>query len=285
VTVTPPIVTCALTLAVMTPGVNLLIVIEHVATLPLMVGEPQVSDSESGDPITEGEIVPKLTGVALPGIAVTVTLKVCEVPTSFTPFGAIATLASTKFFVAGPLPPGPALPSVARVTCTPPIVTTPVAFTVKVCTVLFWMVTVQVSIVPVGSTVGALQVLVFVVSGVGVTVGVIELNTVGVADPGNAVKVIVNVCGTFTSFVADGGVITMNASTKRFVAGPLPPGPEIPDVERVTVAVAGFAPGSLSANDHVALALAVNVPTDELLIVIVQVATLPLTVGELHVFV
>src|SRR5262249_18204699 len=91
-------------------------------------------------------------------------------------------------------------------------------------------------------------------------------------------------CGTFTGFVAVGGVTTMNASTKRFVAGPLPPGPELPDVDRTTVAVAGVAPGSLSANVHVAVAFAVDVPTDERLIVIVHVATLPLTVGEPHVF-
>src|SRR5262245_23193673 len=38
-----------------------------------------------------------------------------------------------------------------------------------------------------------------------------------------------------TVLVASGGLIVMNASTNRFVAGPLPPGPALPAVLRVRV--------------------------------------------------
>jgi hypothetical protein len=75
------------------------------------------------------------------------------------------------------------------------------------------------------------------------------------------------------------------ASTNRFVAGPLPPGPLLPEVERVTSCEAGFAPGSLSAKCQTATAFAVNAPAEVLLIWNVHVAVLPplLIVGEPHV--
>src|SRR5262245_57227346 len=91
-----------------------------------------------------------------------------------------------------------------------------------------------------------------------------------------------NVCACPTLFVASGGLIVMYASTKRFVAGPLPPGPLLPDVERVTSAVAGLALGSLSTKCQTAVAFAVNVPAWVLLIVTVQVAVVPLTCGVLQ---
>src|SRR5260370_20815997 len=54
------------------------------------------------------------------------------------------------------------------------------------------------------------------------------------------------------------------------VAGPLPPGPELPDVDRLTVT-----PPIVTAAD----ALAENMPLELLLIVREHVATLPLTPG------
>ncbi len=67
------------------------------------------------------------------------------------------------------------------------------------------------------------------------------------------------------------------------MAGPDPAGPEFPDVERVTVTDAGTAPLSGSAKLTDAVALAVKVPADEELIVIVQVAVLPETAGVAQV--
>src|SRR5262245_37182638 len=75
----------------------------------------------------------------------------------------------------------------------------------------------------------------------------------------------------------------MFASTKFFVAGPPPPGPLLPEVERVTLASAGLAPGSLSWKPQTACAFAVNVPGSALLIWNVQVAWLPFCCGEPHV--
>jgi len=73
------------------------------------------------------------------------------------------------------------------------------------------------------------------------------------------------------------GEIDTFASTYRFTAGPLPPGPLLPLVERVTSAVCGgFAP---SAKCQTAVALAVKTPGVVLLIVSVQVAVLPFTCG------
>src|SRR5437867_11588782 len=80
----------------------------------------------------------------------------------------------------------------------------------------------------------------------------------------------VNVCGLPTTWVALAGVTMMLASTKVLVAGPLPPGPELPLVERLIVT-----PPMVTW----ALALAVNLPAELLLMVSVQVAWLPTTVG------
>src|SRR5262245_39907038 len=68
------------------------------------------------------------------------------------------------------------------------------------------------------------------------------------------------------------------ASTNSFVAGPALPG--VGSVVRVASAVAGFGLGSLSTKCQTAVAFAVNVPGVLLLIVTVQVAVFPLTVGE-----
>jgi hypothetical protein len=73
------------------------------------------------------------------------------------------------------------------------------------------------------------------------------------------------------------------ASTNRFVAEPLPPGPLLPEVERVTSCEAGFAPASLSTKCQTACAFAVNAPAELELIWNEQVAVLPLTFGLPHV--
>src|SRR5215475_8364752 len=114
VTVTPPIETCALTFAVNTFAELLLIVSVQVAVFPLTVGEPQVVLCVPGAGLTLGVIVPKLTGVAPDGFAVTVIVNVCAFLTSFTAdAGVIATLASTKRLTAsGELPPWPSVSTV-----------------------------------------------------------------------------------------------------------------------------------------------------------------------------
>ena len=65
----------------------------------------------------------------------------------------------------------------------------------------------------------------------------------------------------------------MLASTNRLVAGPLPPGPLLPEVERVTDAVFGGALPSLKP--QTAVALAVKTPALLLLIVTVHDRVLP----------
>ena len=65
----------------------------------------------------------------------------------------------------------------------------------------------------------------------------------------------VKVCGSPTLFVPDVPIV-IRASTNRFVAGPLPAGPLVPEVERVTEAVLGVPPALLKLT--VVLALAVN---------------------------
>ena len=128
------------------------------------------------------------TGVAVPGSAVTVIVNVCAVPTSFTALGLIDTFASTYFFTADP--ELPCVPSVVRVTSSPPSVTTAVAFAVNVPTLLLLIVSVQVAVLPL--TVGEPHVLLDV-PGAGLTLGVMDLK-VGVPVPsGNALTVIVNV--------------------------------------------------------------------------------------------
>jgi hypothetical protein len=88
----------------------------------------------------------------------------------------------------------------------------------------------------------------------------------------------------FTSFTPLGAMVTF-ASTNRLVAGPLPPGPLLPEVERVTSCEAGFAPASLSAKCQTATAFAMNAPAEVLLIWNVHVAVVPLllSVGAPHV--
>jgi len=113
--------------------------------------------------------------------------------------------------------------------------------------------------------------------------GAIDVSESVVPD-GMELVVIVNTCSCPTSFTL-GAEMLMFASTNRFVAGPLPPGPAVPEVERVTLAVAGFAPGSLSAKPQMACAFAVKTPAEALLIWNEQVAVLPplLNVGLPHV--
>src|SRR4030095_11063345 len=91
------------------------------------------------------------------------------------------------------------------------------------------MVSVQVAVLPL--MVGEAQVE-LCDPGAGLTLVVIAPKVTGVAPDGIAVTVIVNVCACPTSFAAGVGVIGMPASTKRLVAGPLPPGPLFPEVER-----------------------------------------------------
>ena len=74
-----------------------------------------------------------------------------------------------------------------------------------------------------------------------------------------------------TSFTPLGAILTF-ASTNRFVAGPLPPGPLVPEVERVTSAELGV---PLPAKCQTAVAFAVNVPAEALLIENEHVAVLP----------
>jgi len=143
----------------------------------------------------------------------------------------IEMLASTNRFVAGPLPPGPLLPEVERPTVTPPIVTWALALAVKTPAALLLIVSVQVAVFPL--TVGLLQVE-LCEPGCGLTLVVIAPKLTGLAPDGIAVTVIVNVCAFPTSFTAVPGVIEMLASTNRFVAEPLPPGPLLPEVERLS---------------------------------------------------
>src|SRR5437763_463139 len=67
------------------------------------------------------------------------------------------------------------------------------------------------------------------------------------------------------------------ASTNRFVAAPLPPGPWVPEVERMTSAELGV---RLPANCHVTSALSVNTPAFVLLIVTMHDAVSPLADAE-----
>src|SRR5205807_1093 len=99
-TVTPPIVTSAVALAVYSPVAKLLMVSVQVAVLPLTTGVPQVSLCDAGAGLTAVEMT-KLEGATGPR-AVATTVKVCVWPISFTPLGVMLTAASTYFFVAGP---------------------------------------------------------------------------------------------------------------------------------------------------------------------------------------
>ena len=94
------------------------------------------------------------TGVAPAGTAVVLIVNTCCVPTSFVAVnGEIETLASTYSLTAGPLPMGPAgmfavAGLVSRVTVTPPMLQTAVAFNVNVPAVVLLIVTVHVRVFP-----------------------------------------------------------------------------------------------------------------------------------------
>src|SRR5262245_34938552 len=107
VTLTPPTVTTAVTLAVKVPATLLLIVNVQVATLPLIVGEPQVVlVPRFGAGLIVGVIAPNTTARPAGLWAVTVIRKVCAWPTALVADGGVMpTLASTQFLVRLPLLP------------------------------------------------------------------------------------------------------------------------------------------------------------------------------------
>src|SRR5260221_692514 len=94
---------------------------EQVAVLPplLSTGLPQLELEVPGGGLTE-VVIAWLGAPGPAGLALTTIVKVCGVPTSFTPLGEIEMLASTYCLTAGPLSPLRPSP-VARVTATPPI--------------------------------------------------------------------------------------------------------------------------------------------------------------------
>src|SRR3989442_302059 len=154
----------------------------------------------------------KTTGLAPSGRALTVMVKLWAVPTSFTPLGVIEMLASTYFFTAGPLLPW--VPSVARVTVTPPMVTWAEALAVKLPAEPLLMVRVQVAVLL--TMVGATDVVLWL-SGAGLPDGVMLVKTTGLAPSGRALTVMVKVWAVPTSFTPL-GVIEMLASTYFFIA-------------------------------------------------------------------
>src|SRR5262245_29792621 len=181
--------------------------------------------------------------------------------------------ASTYRLIAGPLPPGPLLPEVERVTSAEDGVPLPAkcqttsAFAVITAsdTLLTW--NVQVAVLP--FCCGEPQVL-FRIGVTGDTLGVIEV-IVGVVPAGLATLVTVNVCRLVTSFTPFGVMLTF-ASTNSLTAGP-----ELPCVESVVLVTSvELAP---DAKCQTAVAVAVNVPGVGLLIVTVHVRVLPLPLG------
>src|SRR5260221_11903048 len=119
----------------------------QVAWLPLTVGAPQVEDVDVGAGVTEVVMAWRLTGVAPAGMALTVMVKVCGLPTVLEALGLIEMLASTYCLTAGPLSPLRPSP-VGRVTAAPPIVATALALAVKVPAVGLLMVSEQVAVLP-----------------------------------------------------------------------------------------------------------------------------------------
>src|SRR5205807_2137572 len=130
----------ALTVTVCT--VELLTVTVQVALRPFCatVGLEQVLAVE----VAPEGVIENPLAVWLPGSAFRVMVKVCEWLTSFTPLGAMWMLASTHALVAPSELPW--VPSVERVTRTPPMVTEPVALTVMFCTVELFTVTEHVAV-------------------------------------------------------------------------------------------------------------------------------------------
>jgi hypothetical protein len=254
----------------------LLIVTVQLAVFVPIVGLPQVSDSDVGAGETCG-VIEVSDAVEPAGDAFVVIVNTCCSVMPFVASGLIETFASTKRFVADPLPPGPLLPEVERVTSVEFVPSekcqTAVASAVKTPAELLLIVTVQLAeFVP---RVGVEQVSLSDV-GAGEMFGVIDVS-VAVEPAGSAFVVIVNVCALPTSFTPFGLIETF-ASTNRFVADPLPPGPLLPEVERVTSVE--FVP---SLKCHTAVASAVNTPAVLFEIVTVQVAVLPDTVGAAQV--
>src|SRR6476469_5828949 len=107
---------------------------------------------------------------------------------------------------------------------------------------LIWKV--QVRVRPLPPQVAELPQVLFRIGVLGETCGVIDSNVAVVPD-GIAVVETVNVCACPTSLTALGPMLTF-ASTYRLTTEPELPC--VPSVERLTVTVAGFAPGSLSSN-------------------------------------
>ena len=108
----------------------------------------------------------KITGVTVPGSAVTVMVKVCGVSISFvSESGLMAMLASTKFLSAVPLPAGPSSVVVAGsylASGTPgaaPMVTLPAALRLNAPVLLLLIVTVHVATLPLALTVGVAHVV------------------------------------------------------------------------------------------------------------------------------
>src|ERR1041385_5898465 len=98
-------VTWALTFAAKVSGRELLTVSVQVAVVPLppMVGFAQVFDVVLGVGVTAGVMVPKVTGDALPGRAVTTMVKTWAWLTGLTALTPMLTAASTYLLTAGPL--------------------------------------------------------------------------------------------------------------------------------------------------------------------------------------
>src|SRR5438034_114511 len=124
-------VTTAVAVAVKVRGVSLLTVNVQVGTLPLIAGVAQVLVLEVSPAVgvTLGTMVVNTVGEAPPARPFSVIVPYSTLFRSFTALGAIWMLASTYFLVAGPLLA--CVPSVARVTARPSMVTTAVALAVK----------------------------------------------------------------------------------------------------------------------------------------------------------
>src|SRR5712692_312315 len=150
----------------------------------------------------------------VPGSSKTLAVIVWFVPTRFCfVSGESWMYASTYVLVAGPLPPGPLVPEVERVTVTPPIVTLAVALAVKVPVVPLLIVSMQVAEVP-----NVVPHVLLDKPGGGLTFGVIVM--LGVPVPlGKAVTEMVKVCAWLISFVAV-GVMVIEASTARSGSDP-----------------------------------------------------------------
>src|SRR3954452_10041610 len=199
----------------------------------------------------------------------------------FVASGPIVTSASTNRFVAGPLPPGPWVPEVERVTfveggaafasestkCQVAL-----AFAVNRSATLLLIVTVQVRVFPLPPHWLESPQVDDIDWGAGEIVGVIDVSD-AVVPESNAVVVMVNLGEWLTSFTALDAML-MFASTNRFVTEPELPC--VPSVERLTVCVAGLAPASVSSNFQDTSAVAVITAAELLLTWKVQVRVLPL---------